>query len=51
MDVHDDFIADFSSRHGITLDWVYEAKMMYGLVERIASGTFTRGSVVVAVLS
>jgi 1-aminocyclopropane-1-carboxylate deaminase len=47
----DAFIADFHARHGITLDWVYEAKMMYGLFDRIASGAFTPGTVIVAVLS
>jgi 1-aminocyclopropane-1-carboxylate deaminase len=31
----DAFIADFEARHGITLDWVYEAKMMSGLFTRI----------------
>jgi 1-aminocyclopropane-1-carboxylate deaminase len=46
----DAFIADFRARHGVTLDWVYEAKMMYGLVQRIKSGTFAPGSTVVAVL-
>lgn len=45
------FITDFESRHGVTLDWVYEAKMMYGLFERVASGKFPRGSTIVAVLS
>ncbi|ASR39223.1 1-aminocyclopropane-1-carboxylate deaminase [Prauserella marina] len=47
----DRFIADFAFRHGITLDWVYEAKMLYGLYARIASGRFERGSAIVAVLS
>jgi 1-aminocyclopropane-1-carboxylate deaminase len=46
----DAFIADFRARHGVTLDWVYEAKMMYGLVQRIRTGTFAPGSTVVAVL-
>ena len=40
----DEFIADFSARHGITLDWVYEAKMMFGLFTRIADGAFTPGA-------
>ena len=31
----DAFIVDFDDRHGVTLDWVYEAKMLYG----IAPGT------------
>ncbi|SFI88876.1 1-aminocyclopropane-1-carboxylate deaminase/D-cysteine desulfhydrase [Amycolatopsis sacchari] len=47
----DAFIADFTTRHGITLDWVYEAKMMYGLFERIGSGAFAPGTTIVAVLS
>lgn len=45
------FIADFQERHGITLDWVYEAKMLYGLFARIAAGTFAGGTTIVAVLS
>ncbi|WP_132877522.1 1-aminocyclopropane-1-carboxylate deaminase/D-cysteine desulfhydrase [Tamaricihabitans halophyticus] len=45
------FIADFAARHGITLDWVYEAKMMYGIFDRLASGGFARGTTIVAVLS
>lgn len=47
----DAFVADFAQRHGITLDWVYEAKMMFGLLTRIAEGTFPSGTTVVAVLS
>jgi 1-aminocyclopropane-1-carboxylate deaminase len=47
----DEFIADFSARHGITLDWVYEAKMMFGLFTRIAEGAFPAGTTIVAVLS
>ncbi|TNC20079.1 1-aminocyclopropane-1-carboxylate deaminase/D-cysteine desulfhydrase [Amycolatopsis alkalitolerans] len=47
----DAFITDFQARHGIMLDWVYEAKMMYGLLDRIASGAFAPGTAIVAVLS
>lgn len=47
----DAFIADFRARHGIELDWVYEAKMMYGLFDRITSGAFAPGTIVVAVVS
>ncbi|WP_123686154.1 HD domain-containing protein [Amycolatopsis thermoflava] len=36
----DAFTSDFKARHGITLDWVYEAKMMDGLFDRIASSGF-----------
>lgn len=47
----DAFIADFARRHDITLDWVYEAKMMYGLFTRIAEGAFPPGTTIVAVLA
>ncbi|MFF0144450.1 1-aminocyclopropane-1-carboxylate deaminase [Amycolatopsis sulphurea] len=47
----DAFIAGFESRQGITLDWVYEAKMMYGLFDRIVSGAFAPGTTIAAVLS
>ena len=47
----DEFIVDFRARHGIMLDRVYEAKMMYGLFTRIAEGAFPAGAIVVAVLS
>ncbi|MEQ0565197.1 pyridoxal-phosphate dependent enzyme [Amycolatopsis sp. NEAU-NG30] len=49
--VLDDFIADFGERHGITLDWIYEAKMMYGLFARTEAGDFPPGTRIVAVLS
>ncbi len=47
----DDFIDDFRDRHGITLDWVYEAKMLYGLFSRVEAGAFEPGTRIVAVLS
>jgi 1-aminocyclopropane-1-carboxylate deaminase len=47
----DAFIADFAERHGVALDAVYEAKMMYGLFARIQEGAFSPGTTVVAVLS
>ncbi|OXM66075.1 1-aminocyclopropane-1-carboxylate deaminase [Amycolatopsis vastitatis] len=47
----DAFIADFSARHGITPDRVYEAKMLYGLFARIEAGAFAPGTRIVAVLS
>jgi 1-aminocyclopropane-1-carboxylate deaminase len=49
--VLDAFIADFLERHGVLLDWVYEAKMMYGLFSRTAEGAFPSGTRIVAVLS
>jgi 1-aminocyclopropane-1-carboxylate deaminase/D-cysteine desulfhydrase-like pyridoxal-dependent ACC family enzyme len=47
----DAFIADFRTRHGLALDWVYVAKMMYGVYAFIESGTFKPGSRVVAVIT
>jgi 1-aminocyclopropane-1-carboxylate deaminase len=47
----DGFIDDFRSRHGVELNWVYEAKMLYGLFALIAAGRFTPGTTIIAVLS
>ncbi|MGW4527469.1 1-aminocyclopropane-1-carboxylate deaminase [Amycolatopsis sp. NPDC004378] len=47
----DAFIADFTARHKITPDWVYEAKTLYGLFARIEAGAFAPGTRIVAVLS
>lgn len=47
----DAFVADFTARHGIALDRVYEAKMMSGLFTRITEGVFPGGTTIVAVLS
>jgi 1-aminocyclopropane-1-carboxylate deaminase len=46
----DAFIVGFRERHGIALDRVYEAKMMYGLQALLARGRFDPGTVVVAVM-
>jgi 1-aminocyclopropane-1-carboxylate deaminase len=47
----DHFVEEFRALHGINLDWVYEAKMMYGLFAQAAAGAFDRGAVIVAVLA
>jgi 1-aminocyclopropane-1-carboxylate deaminase/D-cysteine desulfhydrase-like pyridoxal-dependent ACC family enzyme len=47
----DAFVADFRARHGLQLDWVYVAKMMYGLVTRAEQGAFEPGSRIVAVVT
>jgi 1-aminocyclopropane-1-carboxylate deaminase len=47
----EDFIADFRRRHGVTLDGVYEAKMMYGIVALAGRGRFRRGTTLVAVIA
>lgn len=46
-----EFIADFRMRHNIVLDWVYEAKMMYGLFAVIERKDFPLGSRIVAVIA
>jgi 1-aminocyclopropane-1-carboxylate deaminase len=47
----DVFIDDFRARHDITLNWIYEAKMMSGLYSLIGSGRFAPGAVIVAVIA
>ena len=47
----DEFIDDFEVRHGLRLDWVYEAKMMYALFDQVARGAFPRGTTIVALIS
>jgi 1-aminocyclopropane-1-carboxylate deaminase len=49
--VLDGFIADFGARHGVQLDWVYTAKMMYGIYALAAQGAFPRGTTLVAVIT
>ena len=47
----DGFIAGFERDHGIVLEWVYVAKMMYGLTELIRRGRFEPGTRIVAVIT
>lgn len=47
----DDFIDSFRRRHGVLLDWVYVAKMMYGIFSLTAQGRFPRGTTLVAVVT
>lgn len=46
-----EFITDFEQRHGLALDWVYVAKMMYGIVTLAQAGAFQRGTGLVAVIT
>jgi 1-aminocyclopropane-1-carboxylate deaminase len=46
----DQFIEDFEARHGLRLDWVYVAKMMYGIYALAEQGRFD-GTTVVAVIT
>ncbi len=45
------FIDAFEERHGLTLDWVYVAKMMYGIFALAQRGVFEPGTRVVAVIT
>lgn len=47
----DAFIEDFAARHAIRLDWVYVAKMLYGLYALAQEGTLPPGTRVVAVIT
>jgi 1-aminocyclopropane-1-carboxylate deaminase len=47
----DRFIDEFRLRHGIDLEWVYVAKMLYGLLDMIRLGRFAAGTSVVAVVT
>ncbi|MFD7026099.1 1-aminocyclopropane-1-carboxylate deaminase/D-cysteine desulfhydrase [Promicromonospora sukumoe] len=45
------FVDDFLGRHGLRLDWVYVAKMMYGIYDLAAKGAFPVGTRIVAVIT
>jgi 1-aminocyclopropane-1-carboxylate deaminase len=47
----DQFIADFDERHSLCLDWVYVAKMMYGIFALAEEGAFPAGTTIVAVIT
>lgn len=47
----DNFIADFAARHCLALDWVYVAKMMFGIYSLARQGAFSPGSRVIAVIT
>lgn len=47
----DEFMMLFTQMHGLTLDWVYVAKMMYGIFALIDRGAFTPGKRIVAVIT
>ena len=47
----DEFIAGFQARHALTLDWVYTAKMMYGIFALVQRGGFPAGTTIAAVIT
>lgn len=47
----DAFAADFESRHGLPVERLYVAKLLYGLVALMSEGAFPRGTTVAAVIT
>ncbi len=47
----DAFAADFESRHGLPVERIYVAKLLWALTELAASGAFPRGTTVAAVVT
>ncbi|MFI5708631.1 1-aminocyclopropane-1-carboxylate deaminase/D-cysteine desulfhydrase [Kribbella sp. NPDC051620] len=47
----DAFIDDFTARHTLILDWVYEAKMMYALFDQVRRRAFQPGTTIVALIN
>jgi 1-aminocyclopropane-1-carboxylate deaminase/D-cysteine desulfhydrase-like pyridoxal-dependent ACC family enzyme len=47
----EEFIADFRARHTLVLNWVYTAKMMYGIFALAERGAFPAGAAIVAVIT
>jgi 1-aminocyclopropane-1-carboxylate deaminase len=47
----DRFAADFEQRHGLAVERLYVAKMLYGLVALADEGAFPRGTTVAAVIT
>ncbi|MEU9467025.1 pyridoxal-phosphate dependent enzyme [Streptomyces avermitilis] len=45
------FAADFERRHGLPVERLYVAKMLYGLIAMAAEGGFARGTTVAAVIT
>ena len=45
------FIDDFESAHGLRLEWVYVAKMVYGLFDLIQQRRFPPGTTEIAVIT
>ncbi|HEY1917674.1 MAG TPA: pyridoxal-phosphate dependent enzyme [Streptosporangiaceae bacterium] len=47
----DDFIATFERRHSLRLDWIYVAKMMFGIYTLTRQGAFPPGTRLVALIT
>ena len=44
-----DYIHEFAEKYGIALDWIYNGKMMFRIMELVRSGYFPQGSHIIAV--
>lgn len=47
----DAFATDFETRHGLPVEHLYVAKLLYGLVTLASEGTFPRGTTLAAVIT
>ncbi len=47
----DQFIADFERRHGLRLDWIYVAKMLYGVFALAERGDICPATTMIAVVT
>ena len=47
----DAFVDDFAGRHGIVLDRIYTAKMMFGVLALAERGAFPEGTRILAVIT
>lgn len=47
----DEFIRSFGEQHGVDLDWVYVAKMLYGVFDLVECGGIAPGVRIVAVIT
>ncbi|MDO0911871.1 pyridoxal-phosphate dependent enzyme [Streptomyces sp. DT2A-34] len=47
----DDFAEDFEERHGVRVERLYVAKLLYGLVALVEEGAFETGAAVAAVIT
>lgn len=46
-----DFVAEFKDSQGLALNWIYSAKMMYGIYALATQGAFPRKTVIIAVIT
>ncbi|QSB04042.1 1-aminocyclopropane-1-carboxylate deaminase/D-cysteine desulfhydrase [Natronoglycomyces albus] len=47
----EEFINSFAEEHGIILEWVYVAKMLYGIRSMTKAGAFSPGTTIIALIT